>query len=338
MKKISSVRSRISVLAVLKRQTSSSPSLSSRVPNEPENSAGNNGIKILAMSHDSLNKLTGCVDDMNEDVGKLLLSSERDLPKNPNLFNLISDFFKTNTELSVLCEALKKCLEKAHRGETLVLGDLSDLMEEQRVSGGEGSFSKTLQNQRSFKKFSADDPFAGDFTRLFKNCHGDLVKMIEKLNQTTKKLNRKLRRVSIALLIAAVATVVISAVVIGVTVAPPVLAASGAAVSFVPMGSLGLFISSMWQKSRNVLKRQKAAISSMERGTCLALSEVAKITVLVNQLEDVVKSMEETMETAAEKNSLLKSAMKEVEKESSSRTKARSAFCNTKPGAMRMRI
>ncbi|XP_019057698.1 PREDICTED: UPF0496 protein At4g34320-like [Tarenaya hassleriana] len=216
---------------------------------------------------------------------------------------------EANTELSLLCESLKKCLEKADLGETLVRETLSGFKEER---GEKGILSKTLQNIRSFKDFSSDDPFAGEFTKLFKSCHGDLVKVIGKLTQTTKKLNRKLRRislrrrVSITLLIAAVATVVISAVVIGVTVAPPVFAALGAVVSFVPMGPLGLFISSVWKKSRDALKRQKAAIDSIERGTFLALSEVAKIKVLVNQFEEVMKSMEE---------SLLKLEVGEVEKE-----------------------
>ncbi|XP_010556076.1 PREDICTED: UPF0496 protein At4g34320-like, partial [Tarenaya hassleriana] len=175
---------------------------------------------------------------MNEDVRKLFLSSETDLRKNSDLLHLVTDFFNSNTELSLLCESLKKCLEKADLGETLVRETLSGFKEER---GEKGILSKTLQNIRSFKDFSSDDPFAGEFTKLFKSCHGDLVKVIGKLTQTTKKLNRKLRRislrrrVSITLLIAAVATVVISAVVIGVTVAPPVFAALGAVVSFVPM-------------------------------------------------------------------------------------------------------
>ncbi|XP_010534304.1 PREDICTED: UPF0496 protein At3g57100-like isoform X2 [Tarenaya hassleriana] len=321
LSKIFGIRRRIPVLTARKRRSSSSPSLSSRVPIQPQNPepVSSNGLKIRSASYDSLSTLTGCIDTMNEDVRQLFLSSDRDLRKNPDLLDLANDFFNTNAELYVLCESLKKSLGKADLGETLILHILSGFVEEKRE---EGNFSKTLQNLRSFKDFTSDDPFAGEFTKLFKSCHADLVKVIGKLNLTTKKLNRKLRRirrrrrVTITLFLAAVATVVISAVLVGVAVAPPVLAALGAAVSFVPMGSLGVFISTVWLKSRNALKRQKAAITSMERGTCLALSEVAKISGLVNQFEDVMKSMEETVDSAAaEKKSRLEWAMGKVEKD-----------------------
>ncbi|XP_019057700.1 PREDICTED: UPF0496 protein At3g57100-like [Tarenaya hassleriana] len=222
LSKIFGIRRRIPVLTARKRRSSSSPSLSSRVPIQPQNPepVSSNGLKIRSASYDSLSTLTGCIDTMNEDVRQLFLSSDRDLRKNPDLLDLANDFFNTNAELYVLCESLKKSLGKADLGETLILHILSGFVEEKRE---EGNFSKTLQNLRSFKDFTSDDPFAGEFTKLFKSCHADLVKVIGKLNLTTKKLNRKLRRirrrrrVTITLFLAAVATVVISAVLVGVS-------------------------------------------------------------------------------------------------------------------------
>ncbi|XP_010521290.1 PREDICTED: UPF0496 protein At3g57100-like [Tarenaya hassleriana] len=310
----------------LKRRSSASPSLSSRAPVDPENPepVSNNGLGLRSSSYDSLNNLTGSIDNMNADVKQLFLSSQRDLRENPDLLNLINDFFDKNTALSVFCESLKRCLEKAAGKEALVFKALSDFMEEKRVSGEEGSFSKTLQSLRSFRDFSSYDPFAGEFAELYKSCHDDLVRLIAKLKETIKTLDRELqktrwyRRFMIMVLIAAVSAVIVGAIVVGVTVAPPLMFAMGTVVPFVPIGSLGVFFSTMLQKSRNALKRQNAAMSSMERGVSLALSEVDKIKGLVDKFEEAMKSMEETMDTAAaaaEKRSLLEKAMAKVEED-----------------------
>ncbi|CAN7014063.1 unnamed protein product [Brassica oleracea var. botrytis] len=242
---------------------------------------------------------------------------QTDFRQEPELLRLLSDYFTTSKSVSELCESLRKCLERAEHEECFMLDEaLRDFEEEKSGCSGllEASFRKTFRDLSKLNDLctscnSDDGDCDGDFLRKLQICHRDLAEMIVKLESTMKEIERKLRRVRGKR--AVVTAAIIAPVIALVTVSKIVAGIFGS----VPVGEVATFAASKWKKSTATLKREKTAVTSMERATMVALKEVERISRLVSRLEAVERSIRATAEFAVKKRSPVAVAMGEMERE-----------------------
>ncbi|CAL9225189.1 unnamed protein product [Arabidopsis halleri] len=285
----------------------SSPSTSSSI--------GHTNGMLRSRSEDNLKKLGDCMENMDEDVSKLFIEFQQtDLREDPELFRLLNHYFTTSKGVSQLCESLRTCLERAENNECLLIDEaLSDFEKEKLGYGGllleQASFRKTFRDLRNFNALynnDDDDLDYCEFLRKFQTCHEELAKMIVKLEKTMKDVDKKLRRVRgrRAIVTAALLAPVIAAIFLSKLIA-----------GLVPKEGLTTFVASRWRKSTESLKREKTAMSSMERGTTVALKQVEKISKLVSRLDTVERSIRVTAEFAVKKRSPVTVAMGKVEEE-----------------------
>lgn len=263
-------------------------------------------MMIKSQSEENLSKLSDCMENMDDDVSKMFMECHQtDFRHDPELLRLLSDYFTTSKSVTELCESLRKCLERAERDECFLIDEtLRDFHEEKNGYGGlEASFRKTF---RDLTKFRDDgDLISGEFLRKLEICHRDLGTMIVKLESTMKDIDKKLRRLrgGRAVVAAAMITLVaVGKIVAGIFVPVPVEAVTN-------------FAASRWRESSETLKREKTAVTSMERETMVALKEVEKMSRLVSMLEAVERSIRLTVDIAVNKRSSVAFAMGGMEEE-----------------------
>ncbi|EOA34719.1 hypothetical protein CARUB_v10022290mg [Capsella rubella] len=256
----------------------SQPKSSVSTSSSSSSTIGDTKGMLKSRSEDNLNKLGNCMDNMDEDVSKLFMEFQQtDLREDPELFRLLNGYFNTTKNVSHLCESLRICLERGKNKDGLFIGEAL-----------------------------CEDLDYCMFLEEFKTCHEDLAKMIVKLEKTMKQIDKKLKRVRGRRAIVAAALLI--PVVVGIFVSKVVAGIFG----LIPIEPLTSFVSSRWKKATEALKRKKTAMSSMERGTMVALKEVEKITRLVTRLETVERSIR-VATVPIKKRSLV--AMGEVEEE-----------------------
>ncbi|XP_010419440.1 PREDICTED: UPF0496 protein At3g57100-like [Camelina sativa] len=271
---------------------------------------------LRSRSEDNIKKLGDCMDNMDEDVSKLFVEFQQtDLREDPELFRLLNKYFSTSKSVSHLCESLKTCLERAEKKDYNLIDEaLSNFHEEQLSYRGlmEASFRKTFSDLRNFNDFDDHNLDYCEFLSKLQSCHEELAKMIVELEKTMKRIDKKLRRVRGRRAIGAIVTAALLApVIVAIFISKTVAGGFG----LVPLEALSSFVASRWKRSTEALKLQKTAMSSMERGTTVALKEVEKITKLVSRLESVEKSIRVATEFAVKKRDSMAVAMREVEEE-----------------------
>ncbi|KAF8091422.1 hypothetical protein N665_0445s0010 [Sinapis alba] len=273
--------------------------------------SSSSSMMIKSRSEENLSKLSECMDNMDDDVLKMFMECHQtDFRQDPELLRLLSDYFTTSKSVTELCESLRECLERAEHDECFLIDEtLRDFEEEKNGYGGllEASFRKTF---RQLSKLGSDcDVISGEFLRKLEMCHRELGKMIVKLESTMKGIDKKLRRlrggravVAAAILAPVIALVTVGEILAGICVPVPVEAVSN-------------FAASRWRESSETLKREKTAVTSMERATMVALKEVEKMSRLVSRLEAVERSIRLTADIAVNKRSSVAFAMGGMEEE-----------------------
>ncbi|KAG7566756.1 hypothetical protein ISN44_As10g032750 [Arabidopsis suecica] len=286
--------------------TFSSPRHDSSSSTPPIGNHINGGMGLRSMSEESLNKLTDCINNMNEDVSKLYMECpETDF--NTELLNLLNDYFNTSGEVTELCKSLRKCLETAQHYECAFIEEaLYDFEEEKRIYGGrlllEASFRKTLGDLRSFSEFDYFND--GDLERKAMRCRDEIAHLIVKLNEMVKKIDEDLKRVRLRRAVVAVALLV-----------PVIGLLATKLVGGVPIESLTTYAASKWRKATKGLKMKKIAMVSMERGMTVALKEVEIIVKLVMRLRHVERLIREKAKFAVDKQFSVAEVMGGMEKE-----------------------
>ncbi|KAG2306306.1 hypothetical protein Bca52824_026054 [Brassica carinata] len=127
-----------------------------------------------------------------------------------------------------------------------------------------------------------------EFLKKLRICHRDLGEMVVKLESTMNKKMRRLRG----------GRAVVAAAVIALMTLGKILAVTN-------------FAASRWRESSETLKREKTAVTSMERATMVALKEVEKMS----RLEAVERSIRLTADIAVSKRSSVAFAMGGMEEE-----------------------
>ncbi|MQL88845.1 hypothetical protein Taro_021411 [Colocasia esculenta] len=276
------------------------------------------GVEIRSLSFDSLREVTSCLLDMNQEVVKVILECKKDIWKNPELFDLVEEYFENSLQTLDFCTSLEKCLKKA-RDSQLILHVALQRFEEEQVGGGdsEKQYVKTLEELRNFK--AAGDPFTEEFFRVFQSVYRQQLVMLEKLQFRKRKLDKKLksvqawRKVCSIIFAAAFAAVLICSVVAAATAAPPVAAALAAAAA-VPLGSMGKWFDSLWKNYQDAVKGQKELIHTMQVGTFIAIKDLDSIRVLVDQLETQIDSLLQITDFALRDEDAVKFGVEEIKK------------------------
>ncbi|KAJ1394973.1 hypothetical protein SESBI_33798 [Sesbania bispinosa] len=273
------------------------------------------GVEVRSLSFDSLKQVTECFLDMNQEVVKVILDCKKDIWKSQELFELVEDYFDNSLQTLDFCTALEKCLKRARDSQLLILVALQQFEEETGL--GDNRYSRTLQELENFK--AAGDPFTEEFFQIYQSVYNQQILMLEKLQLRKNKLDKKLkqvntwRKVSCMIFVATVAAVLICSVV-AAAIASPHVAAALAAVTAVPIGSMGKWIDSLLKNYENALKGHKEVTISMQVGTYVAIKDLDNIRVLVNRLEIEIESLKQNVDFAIEEEEAVKVAIEEIKK------------------------
>lgn len=283
-------------------------------------SSGDNSISFHV-----LRQVTGCLLDNNQEVVKMILEYKKDIWKNPELFDLVEEYFENSLRTLDFCTALEKCLRKARDSQIIINLALrhfeeEDLKDESYNENGnkeKKKYKATLDELQHFK--NAGDPFTEEFFQVFQSVYKQQTLMLEKLKLKQKKLDKKFksikayRRVSSVIFVSAIAAVVICSVAAALLAAPPVAAAL-AAVATVPLGSIGKWVDSLWKDYSVVLKEQNDLLSTMKIGTCVAVSDLDTIRVLVDKLETQISALLHNVDFVLGEEDAVKFGIDEIKK------------------------
>ncbi|XP_020587054.1 UPF0496 protein 1-like [Phalaenopsis equestris] len=268
------------------------------------------GVEVHSLSFDALKEVTGCLLQMNQEVVKIILDCKKDIWKTPELFQLVEDYFDNSLQTLDFCTALERCLKRARDSQLIIQVALQQFEEEPH-------YEKALELLSEFK--AAGNPFTEEFFREFQAVYTQQLLMLEKLQLRKRKLDKKLksvkawRKVSFIIFAATFASVVICSVVAAAVAAPPVAAAL-AAVSSIPLGSMGKWFDSLMKKYEDALRGQKGVISSMQAGTFVAIKDLDNIRVLVDSLEIQISSLLQFAEFASKDEEAFKVGVQEIKK------------------------
>lgn len=280
------------------------------------------GVEVRSLSLDSLREVTGCLLEMNQEVVKVILDCKQDIWNNQELFDLVKQYFENSLLTLDFCTALEKCLKRARERQVIVQVALQqfELEQQQRegINNNNGDcFAKTLHELKNFK--AAGDPFTEEFFSLFQSVYRNQISMLQKLQLKKKKLDKKLkslkswRKVSSVIFAVAFAAVLICSVVAAAVAAPPVVTALAAAAA-VPLGTMGKWFDSLWNKYENAVKGEREIISSMQIGTYIAIKDFDSIRVLVGRLEIEMESLLQNADFALQEEEAVVLAIDEIKK------------------------
>lgn len=275
-------------------------------------------LDIGALSIDSLRDVTEALLDMNQDVVSIILQSKKDIWKNPELSDLVDEYFKNSLQSLDFCAALEACLQRALNSQSRINLALTKFEREHTSSDGSSNlYSKTLEELRNFK--DAGQPFTEEFFSLFHALYKQQLLMLEKLQVKKRKLDRKLgklktwRKVTNVIFVAAFVSVLICSVVAAAVTAPPVVTALTAAAA-VPLGSMGKWLNSIWTKWERELKGQRDIIFSMQIGSYVVIKDLENIRVLVDKLQIEIEALIQNAEFAMREDEAVVIAVNEIKK------------------------
>ncbi|CAL5207819.1 unnamed protein product [Lathyrus oleraceus] len=251
----------------------------------------------------------------NQEVVKVILDCKKDIWKSQELFELVEEYFDNSLKTLDFCNALDKCLKRARDSQLLIHVALQKF-EEESVSG-DNCYARTLEELKSFK--ASGDPFTEEFFQIYQSVYNQQVLMLEKLQLRKGKFDKKLKqmrtwkKVSLIIFVATVAAVLICSVV-AAAVASPHVAAALAALTAIPVGSMGKWIDSLMKNYENALKGHKEVTIALEVGSYVAIKDLDNIRILVNRLEVEIESLKTNVDFAIEEEEAVKVAIEEIKK------------------------
>lgn len=243
------------------------------------------GVEARSLSFDALMEVTDCLLEMNQDVVKIILESKEDVWSNKEMFKLVNEFFDNSLKTLDFCTGLENCLRRTRDSQFIIKLAVKQL--EEVENGGDERYVRTFEELKKFQE--AGDPFTLEFVQLFQSLYKQHLSMFKKLQTEKRRLDKKYnttktwKKVSNVIFVTAFASVLIFSVVAAAMSAPPVVIALAAALA-VPMGPVGKWCNSMWNRYLKKIKEEKQLISSMQGHTYIILKDFENIRVLVRKL------------------------------------------------------
>ncbi|XXG49361.1 hypothetical protein AAC387_Pa02g3569 [Persea americana] len=274
------------------------------------------GIDIRSLSFDSLKEVYGGLLGMNQEVVSIILSDQKDVWNNPQLSELVEEYFNNSLQMLDLCTALEKCLSRARDRQLIIRVALQRFEEEDGdEANNEEKYSKTLEELNRFR--IAEDPFTEEFFQILGLVYERQRSMLKKLELHKCKINKKIksvktyRKLTGIIFVATVVAVVICSVVAAAVSAPPIAAALAAAAS-VPLGSMGKWVDSLWKRYQVELEKQGGLLSSMHWRTSITISDLDSIRTLVDKLEVHIDSLMRNADFALRGGEMVKLGIGEI--------------------------
>ena len=262
------------------------------------------GGQFQSLSLDSLREVPRYLLENDEEVVNAVLEHQKEIWDNPELSDLVKDYFETNRKTIALCDSLEKCLKRARDRHAIIQVALARFDEEntERSHGGKTSYSKTLLEFKNFKM--AGDAFGDEVFSSFRSVYEQQWNLLQRLKVQKSKLDKKLKPVNawrtvsnVLFGVTFVAVIIFSAVVM----APPAVIATASGTSAL-LGSAGKLLDSFWKNWVNVIKQQSGITSSMHVKTNRhAIKELESIGLLVDKLEQKMKSPSAAIDLGLEK-------------------------------------
>lgn len=283
-------------------------------------------LDVGEFSLDSIRYVTECLLEMNQDLVSVILQSKKDIWKNPELSDLVDEYFKNSIQSLDFCSVLDACLKRALSSQSRINLALQNFEEEQaKVENEEGSsssssssiYSKTLGELRNFKE--AGQPFTEELFAVFQAVCKQQMSMLEKLQIQKRKLDKKIgrlktwKKVTNVIFVTAFVTVLICSVVAAAVTAPPVVTALTAAAA-VPLGSMGKWLNSVWTKCEKELKSQWEIIFTVQIGSYVVIKELDSIRVLVEKVQIEIEALMQNAEFAVTEEDAVAIAVNEMKK------------------------
>ncbi|KAG8384523.1 hypothetical protein BUALT_Bualt04G0126700 [Buddleja alternifolia] len=278
------------------------------------------GLEVRSLSLDSLSDVTESLLGMNQEVVKIILKNKREIWKNKELSDLVDDYFENSLFTLDFCTTLDSCLKRAGHIESVINVVIKKFEEEHRAVTEEGSvknYSRTLEELRSFKM--AGDPFTQEFFKFFNSVHSRQILMLERLQAKKRKLDKKLGKLKVwkkvcnVIFVVAFASVLICSVVAAAVTAPPMVTALAAAAA-VPLGSMGKWINSIWNKWEKDLRGQRDIISGMQIGSYIVIKDLDSIRVLVDRFQIAIEELLSNAEFATRGQEAVEVAVEDIKK------------------------
>ncbi|KAK9109661.1 hypothetical protein Sjap_017721 [Stephania japonica] len=241
----------------------------------------------LPFSLDLLKEVTGCLLDSNQQVVNLILTTKKDIWKNPELFALVDDYFKTSLHTLDFCSTLQRFLANSKLNQAILRSALQRLSETELAPE---EYRRAILDLQRFK--SEQTHFTEEVLKKFGTVYDEHVEMLSRLQSQRSQLDKKMKKVrawrKTASVVFAVtlATVLICSIVVAAVTAPPmvtaiVTAVSGAA-AWAPTES---WFGALWRKFEGAVQEQREVVSSVEAGTLVVMRDLNNIRVLVEGLE-----------------------------------------------------
>ncbi|KAK9135426.1 hypothetical protein Syun_014756 [Stephania yunnanensis] len=247
----------------------------------------------LPFSLDLLKEVTGCLLDSNQQVVNLILTTKKDIWKNPDLFTLVDDYFKTSLHTLDFCSTLQRFLANSKLNQAILRSALHRLSETEFLDPEE--YRRAILDLQRFK--SEQTHFTEEVLKKFGTVYDEHIEMLSRLQSQRSQLDKKLKKVrawrKTASVVFAVtfATVLICSIVVAAVTAPPMVTAIVTAVSggaaWVPTES---WFGALWRKFEGAVQEQSEVVSAVEAGTVVVMRDLDNIRVLVEGLEAELES------------------------------------------------
>lgn len=275
-------------------------------------------IDACSLSFDSLKEVYGSLFVMNQELVTIILNHQEDIWKNPQLSELVKEYFDNSLVMLDVCTALEKCLARARNRQVIITVALRRFEEEDGdETNNEEKYFRTLEELEKFR--TAEDPFTDEFFRILQTVLEKQLSMLDKLEDHGSKINKKIesvktwRKVTGIIFVAAVVAVVICSVVTAVIAAPPIAAALTGAASG-PLGSMGKWVDSLWKRYQTTRGEEGKLVSSMRMHTSIAISDLKTIHTLVDRLNMQIESLMGNADFALRGEEAVKLAIEEIKK------------------------
>eukprot|EP01018_Ginkgo_biloba_P031886 Gb_12692 [translate_table: standard] len=278
-----------------------------------------NGVEVRSLSLESFKEVTSALLEMDQEVVKVILDCKSDIWGNPDLFNLVEEYFENSIQTLDFCAMLEKCLKRARDNQLIIQVALQQIP----TDGGQPSeeqYKKMLEEMSNFR--TAGSPFTEDFFEHFQSVYRRHSQMLEKLQERSSKLDKKLksvrawRKVTNVIFAATFVIVLICCVVAAAMGEPHVADALKAATSIA--GPMGKWVNSLWKKYEDVIKGQREVISAMHAGTFVTIKDLDNIRVLVDRLEMEIVSILSNVDFCMEYQTAVQIGIEEIKRKQES--------------------
>ncbi|KAG6766860.1 hypothetical protein POTOM_028036 [Populus tomentosa] len=272
----------------------------------------NSDVRSLDLFKDVINFLF----DLNRDVVTFVLESKEDIWNKPELFSLVEEYFDGSIKYMEFCNELQRCVSRARTSQMHIQAAVTHF--EKDIS--RRKYAKTLEELQKF--VAAGNPFTPEFFDLFQSVREQQQSLLEKIRSRKRKLDKKLKKVTIwravtfVLLVSLSVFVMISNIVAVTISAPPVLVGT-ALVTALDVTVKGMKSwRDFWNLYQKALKEEREFVEKIDRATFTRITAMKNVKALAERLiVEIEPLLKKAAGLASREEDFVKLKMDEIKKE-----------------------